>query len=384
MAKHQGGNKQKHGGGKPKAPQAPTNALEPMTPQQLRKQAAHTIHSIYKPSFAQLGREQKRTMSIAEKRKADNAYYLNWLNTQSNQLQAHEDAANTALLQSGQQAQSEVNKGYEDLHKQLLASGESTPGVVSSAGDANAFDVSGAAATAAQQIGSERAASQAQIASAGNTGALAKANDFALIAAQEANDQASKWQALSKLGDARQQLRLSRAADQAKEVARLFDREIEKAKTRADIHGNAINSALAAAKFGLDKSKFQLDVSEFEQQSALEGKKFHLDQRKANETKAYHQATVGLSKAKNHEAKEKESHKITHVIQEGISYIASHKKLSNKLAKNPELIVQRLTKILGSSVAAHAAVELTSTGKLNPTTQSSLTQIGYIVPPKWK
>lgn len=374
---HQGGNKQQ-GGGKP------YNALEPMSPKQLRHQAAATMRAVYKPAFKQLGREQKRLVSISEKRKSDNAYYLNWLNTQAQQLQAHEDAANAALTQAGHEAQSEVTKGYEDLHSQLQQSGQEMPGVVSNAGQANAYDVSGAASTAAQQVGAERARSQAQIATTTGSGALASANNFAMIAAAEANRQADLWKNLSKLGDAKQSLRLNKAADTAKEVARLLDREVEKAKTRADIHANAVNAALAAGKFNLDKQKFGLDVSEFEYNKHKYNRKYRLEAAKAQETKSYHEAEVGLSKAKSHQEKAKESHKITHVIQEGISYIASHKKLNQSIAKNPESVIQRLTKILGSSVAAHAAVELFTHGKLNPTTRGSLEQIGYIVPPKWR
>lgn len=383
MAKNQHQNK-----GKGKGPAKPPNYLAPMTPQQLRKQAAHTIRAIYKPSFAQLGREQKRTVSIAEKRKADNAYYLNWLNSQSQQLQAHDEAANAALVSAGQQAQQEITKGYSDLQKQLVESGQSQPGVVSNAGEANAYDVSGEASRAAQQIGSERAASRAQIATGADSGAMAQANNFALIAAAEANRQADLWKQLSKFGDARQQLRLSRASDQAKEVARLFDREIEKTKTRADIHAGAVNAALAGAKFGLDKSKFNLDVREFETDSALAKKKFRLEKGKAGETKRHNKATEANTRASTeasaNKQQEKENHKITRAIQEGVGVLGNHPKLAEKVSKDPQGVASRLTKILGSAVAANAAVELFTHGRLSGSTRQHLHALGYTIPKQWR
>lgn len=374
----QGGNKQ------PK----PTNYLAPMTPKQLRRQAQHTIKAIYKPAFAQLGREQKRTVSISEKRKADNAYYLNWLNSQSNQLQAHDEAAQAALLSAGQQAQQEVTKGYSDLQKQLVESGQSDPGTVSNAGEANAYDVSGEASRAQQQIASERAASRAQLESGGDSGALAQANNFAVIAAAEANRQADLWKQLSKFGDARQQLRLTRAADSAKEVARLFDREIEKAKTRSDIKANAVNSALTAAKFGLDKKKFGLDVREFETDSALAKKKFRLEKGKAGETKRHNKATEANTRASTaasvNKQQEKENHKITRAIQEGVGVLGNHPKLAGKVSKDPQGVASRLTKILGSAVAANAAVELFTHGRLSGSTRQHLHALGYTIPKQWR
>lgn len=368
---------------KPRA-KAPTSPLAPMTPAQLRRQAAQTMRAIYKPAFKQLGREQSRMMSISEKRKADNQYYLDWLNTQSKQLTAHQDAANAVLTASGTQASQEVEKGYTDLRDHLLATGESTPGVVSDPGDANAFDVSAQAQRDRELTAASRAQSQAQIASGGDSAALANANNFAVMAAAEASRVGDQWKALSEIGDAKTKLRLSKAADAAKETSRLLDREIQKTQIRGQLAASEAEAALKAKQFGLDLKEFGLDMSKFDFEQSKFNRKFGLENRELKERRQYHQAETALKQAGNKEDKLKASHKITGIIQEGISTIASNKNLQASLEKNPEKVKRRLMQILGSATAANAAVELVTTGALNPTTRADLKQLGYIIPPKWR
>lgn len=358
--------------------------LAPASPQQLRREAMSTMRAIYKPAFKQLGREQSRMLSISEKRKADNQYYLNWLNNQSQQLSAHQDAANSALLAAGQAAGQELEKGYTDLRDHLVATGESTPGVVSNPGDATAFDVSAQAQRDRELVNAQRAQTQAQVSSGQQASDLAGANNFATIAAAEASRVGDQWKALSELGDAKTKLRLSRAADAAKETARLLDREIQKTQIRGQLSASQAQAALEAKRFGLDLKEFGLDASKLNFEQSKFNRKFGLEKREAAETKSYHEAQTALKGAKSREDKMKASHKITAVIQEGISTIASNKNLQKSLEKNPEKVKRRLMQILGSATAASAAVELVTTGKLNPTTRSDLKQIGYIVPPKWR
>lgn len=383
--------KKASGGSRHRTSAAPISPLAPMTPAQLRKQAMETIRAIYKPAFKQLGREEKRLMSISEKRKTDNQYYLTWLDGQSKQLQAHTEAANQGLLAAGKEAAADVNQGYEDLRQQLLATGQNTPGVVSNPGEANAFDVSGQAQRDRELVEAARSKTQSQIGSTNADAAMAGANNFALIAASEAQRVGDQWKGLSELGDSKTKLRLSKAADAAKEVSRLLDREIQKAQIRGQIRSAEAQAELEAARFGLDKSKFGLDVKEFnfeQEKSAkkygLEKRKIHNEERKINETHRYHTAEIELQQAKSHQEKMKASHKITAVIQEGISTIAANPNLKSKLQKNPDAVKRRLMKILGSATAAHAAVELITMGRLTSTTRQDLRQIGYIIPPRWR
>lgn len=377
-------------GGK-KGPSKPYNPLEPTPPKQLRKQAARTMRAIFKPAFKQLGREESRVNALSQKRKSDNAYYLEWLQTQADQLAAHERGSNEALLKAGAEASSDVEEGYSALRDKLLATGEATPGVVSDPGDATAFDVSAEAQRDREMVEAARASTQSQIAASGQSSALAQANNFAVIAASEARRNADQWDALSKIGDAKQQLRLSRAAEAAKEVARLLDREIEKASIRGEQVASSRQSALEAARFGLDKKKFDLDLAEFDFEKGYKKKKLGLEagrlgvsEQNANETERYHKATQRLKQAENRQEKKQASQEITAIIQEGISAISNNKKLQRLLSKDPAKVKRALMKILGSATAANAAVELVSTGKLNSTTRESLKQIGYIVPPKWR
>lgn len=363
---------------------APVSPLAPMTPKALRRQAKETMRAVYKPAFKQLGREEAHMLSISEKRKADNAYYLNWLDKQSGQLQAHQDAANAALEAAGSAASADVAQNYEGLRDQLVATGESTPGVISDAGNATAFDVSGQANRDQELIGNARQQSLDQIRSGISASDLAQANNFATIAAAEASRVGDQWKALSQIADAKQQVRLARGADTAKEVARLLDREVQKSQIRGQISASQTEAALKAKKFGLDLSKFGLEAEKFNFERTKSNRKFGLENREANETKRYHEATAESKSADTRQEKIKSSHKITAIIQEGISTIASNKNLQKQLEDHPELVKRRLMKILGSATAANAAVELVSTGKLSGTTKESLKQIGYIIPPKWR
>lgn len=361
-----------------------TSPLAPMTPQQLRKQAQETMRAVYKPAFKQLGNEQKRMVSISEKRKADNAYYLNWLNQQSKEISAHDDAANAALLSAGQKSQQEVGDAYSGLRDQLVSSGETTPGVVSDVGDATAFDVSGQANRDEQLVNAVRGQTQGQIAATTGSQEAATASNFAQIAAAEATRVGDQWKGLSELGDARQKLRLSRAGDAAKEVARLLDREVQKAQIRGQLGASAATAAIEAKKFGLDVGKLELDKAKFGFEQEKFGKTFGLEKSKANETERYHIAETELKKSKTHEEKLKASYPITQQITEGVNFLASTPALKNLYETNPLKAKKKLAAKLGSVTAANAASSLYGTGKLNAQVRTELTNFGYIVPPKWR
>jgi len=379
-----GGNKPKKKGTKGKVKQDQYNPLEAMSPKELRQQAMKTVRAIYKPAFKQLGREEQRMLSISSKRKNDNAYYLNWLDKKSQQLQAHQDAANAAILKAGADATAETGQAYQDLRADLIETGESTPGVVSNVGDATAFDVSGQASRDQALIESARNQTQGQLGAIEDASQMAAASNFAFIAGQEAKRVGDQWEALSKLGDAKQELRLSRAADAAKEISRLFDREIEKAQIRGQMSAAETQAMLEAKRFGLDVSKLELDREQFDFEQTESNRKFGLEKKKHQETVRWHNIEAQLKKADNKAEQRKANQKVTAIIQEGISTIASNPNLQRRLSKNPNAVKQRLMKILGSATAASAAVELVGQGKLNPTTRQDLRALGYIVPPKWR
>lgn len=372
---------QKPGGNKPGKVRSP---LAPTSPKALRRQAAATMRAIYKPAFKQLGREESRMLSISEKRKADNAYYLDWLTKQSAQLTAHQDAANAALTAAGDDVASDLETGYSELRDKLVATGASQPGVISNAGEAVAFDVSGQAQRDRELVAAERQRSQDQIAASGDSSAMAQANNFAVMAAAEAKRVSDVWKGLSELGDAKQKLRLSKAADTAKEVARLFDREIQKTQVRGQISSAQAQAALEAKRFGLDLKEFGLDLEKFNFEKTESNRKYGLEKRKIRETEEYHDATTELKRAKTRQEKVEASQKITAIIQEGVSTIAANKRLHKLLENDPQKLKRHLMKILGSATAANAAVELVRTGELNSTTRADLKQLGYIIPPKWR
>lgn len=370
-----------------KRPPGPS-PLKATPPKVLKKQAQSTMRRVYKPAFKELGREEKRLESLSNKRKADNAYYLDWLNKQSQQLTAHEDAARTELIGAQQQAGREIEDGYNSLRDHLVSTGEQTPGVISDPGDANAFDVSNQAQRDRELVGAERQKTMDQLRSREGMASVMQANNFATVAAAEARRTADRWEGLSKIAGAKDNLRLTRAADTAKEVARLLDREIQKAQIRGEQRASATSAALEAKRFGLDAKKLGLEAEEFDYEKEYDNRNFKLKGAELGEDKRWHDIQAKLKGKKNHQEKAEANHQVTTIIQEGISLIAQKKNwqklLGTKKGKQKLALILGGPDFLGSPLAAQTAVELVATGKITGSQQKNWKQIGYVPPPKWR
>ena len=368
---------------------APTSPLAVLSPQELRRQAMATIRAIYKPGFKQLARDERRLKAIHAKRAADNKYYLNWLTKESEKLGAHAEAADSALLATGQDIQQDLEGAYEGLRDQLEASGQAAPGVVSNAGQATAFDVTAEATRAQRQVASERQRSADLIRGNTEVAGTVRASNFAVMAAAEANRVADMWEGMSKIGDAKTELRLQRGAAAAKEVARLLDREIEKAQIRQQAKTDAAKLALEMGRLKLDRSKFQLDLAEFSFDKRDKNRKFGLDKKdtlsKIADRAADNERQKGESAADQKEDRIKISREITSYLREGISMVSSNPKLQRWAVKNPDKFRQALTKKLGSALAAQAVYELMyKGGSLTSSTKQDLHSLGYIIPKQWR
>lgn len=375
------------GGGKHHAPK-PYNPLEPLNPRQLTRQAKHTMRAIYRPGFVQLNREQRRVRAISQKQKLDNRYYLKWLNQQAASLDAHSAAANAHLEAQQAAIAHDTTQGYMDLHDHLQQQASAQTGRVSDPAQSYAFDNQAANQRQQELVGNARERTSEAIRSAGDSATMANASNFAMQAAAEANRVAETWQQLGKISDARQQLRLQRGAETAKEVARLLDVEVQKAQIRQQGKISAAELGLKASQLKLDQKKLNADIANMQFDNALDQKKFGLDKkdtlsqiaRRANQNR---NDNISAKQDARKDAK-KINHAVNKTVGEGLGIIQSNPKIRHWAHSNPYKAVRALTKVLGSAIGARAAVDLFATGSLSQQSKQALGQLGYHPPPKWR
>lgn len=390
-----------------------TNALAPMPPKEIRQQAVSLMRTLYKPGFEQLSNEEKRVNSISEKRKTDNSYYLNWLNKQSELLNAHEDAARTQLLAAGQQTQQEVQAGWDQLHGDLASSMENTVGNVSNPAESTAFDVSDEALKSAHDVGDQRQASADQLSVLQTGASLGHTINMAEIAALEGRRLTDQDEGLSTIKNQRQELRLNRASEAAKTFKEGLDKEVEKAQGRASIAASEATAAIEAKRFGLDAKKANLDAEEFgfekgykTKKLGLETKEYNLDAEEQRIHKELEQgkltqteAKVAIEKAKlknegrkidneghrttgeRAKAVEKQKAKNQQInanITTVLTQIQHNPKLQHMAGKNYQQLEGILhTKYGYNPLAIAAAAQLYLNGELTPALKSKLEAVGY-------
>lgn len=376
-----------------------TNPLAPIPPKVLRRQAMELMRTLYKPGFAQLSNEEKRVNSISEKRKADNSYYLNWLTKQSELLGAHEESARAQVLAAGQQAQGEVQKGWEDLHQQMVSNAGSEAGVSTLPAEAAAFNVSDAALKGAHEIQDQRTATQNQLSTLGNAASLGSAINFAEIAAMESKRNSDQQKSLNTINNSRQELRLNRAAEAAKEYARGLDKEIEKAQARAQIAASEATAAIEAKRFGLDAEKAAREGKEFEFEKHYKNKKLGLEKfsqkqkheieegnltvaEAEEENKRKHVENEGnrtpAEKAKSHEKQQAKNQQINANINTVLTQVQHNPKLQKMAENNYQNFESVLHNKYGyNPLAIAAAAQLYLHGELTPALKEKLRSVGY-------
>lgn len=397
-----------------------TNPLAPIPPKAIRQQAISLMRTLYKPGFEQLSNEEKRVNSISEKRKSDNSYYLNWLNQQSELLNAHEDAARTQLLAAGQQTQNEVAQGWDDLHGQLAANASSEAGVTSDPASGIAINLSDEAHKSANDIADQRTATQDQLGTLQTGASLGHTINMAEIAALEGRRIADQDEGLTTVKNQRQELRLNRASEAAKTFKEGLDKEVEKAQGRASIAASEATAAIEAKRFGLDASKAKLDAEEFGFEKGYKNRKFGLEQRElaqkqaeakihreleegkltqteaktaiekaqlqnegkkiGNETKKVENEgnrTTG-ERAKAVEKQKAKNQQINANINTVLTQIQHNPKLQHMAGQNYQQLESILhTKYGYNPLAIAAAAQLYLNGEISPALKSKLEAVGY-------
>jgi len=220
-------------------------ALKQRTRAGLQKQATSTIQAAYAPAETSISQQESRVRSVDEKRARDNQYYLDWLRSRSDQMQAASKQADTVLRDTHKQIVDEAGQQAQALRQDMLRGAAATTGNVSDPNQATAFDTRADAARNAGVLASSQAATNNAIGSQESRRASLDASNFAFMAASEAKRTSDTWAKLAELGDEKQKLALSKAADSAKEVARLLDQEQVKAESNREYKA-------VAQKLGVD------------------------------------------------------------------------------------------------------------------------------------
>lgn len=275
-----------------KQPTVP-NYLAPQTPQQIKKTATTTIAAAYKPAKQDLNHQQKQAQAISDKRSADNKYYLAWLNTQEQALQAHADAANTQLVG--------MEQGFAQQQAQLFNGQQ--PGLVAGA-DARSGNVSNNAQSTAlnQTVTQNQALNAARLGSTSQSGletisrdqdmlGAVRLNSSAAISAADQKQLSDLQTTLSNIASARTKLFSSQAADTQKEIGRLGGIEIQKAQSNRDYQ-----AALVAA--GVKTAEIKSLMTARTAATALNQKKFDLALTKAQQAQANSDRTYQLNKGR--------------------------------------------------------------------------------------
>lgn len=237
-------------------------ALKSRTKSSLRAEADTTISAAYAPAEKELSQQEERTKALDSKRARDNQYYLEWLRGRSAQLRENQIAADNKVRDAVKGAHDTTVQAAEGLRNQIVTAVTSIPGVVSDPNQSNTLnqDVPAAANQNISLIENARDATERQLSSQETEQAGYDASNFAFMAGIEAKRQGDTWQRLADLGDEKQKLQLTKAADSAHEVARLLDTERDKANqnTQNTIIADRLNVDLAGVQQRADAAAGQL------------------------------------------------------------------------------------------------------------------------------
>lgn len=227
-------------------------AMKARTNKSLRAEAETTVRSAYAPAEKEISLNEERTKAIDSKRARDNVYYNDWLTTKKNELNAHTEASNTLLRTNVKNIVDATAQAATAMRSQIATAVTETPGVVSDPNQSTTLnrDVPAAGKANTEQVGAAATATEQQIASQDATQAGYDASNFAFIAAMEAKRQGDTWTRLADLGDEKQKLQLTKAADTAKEVARLLDTERDKSNSNEQ-------NRIVAERLGVDAAGVQ-------------------------------------------------------------------------------------------------------------------------------
>lgn len=260
--------------------------LQARTQSSLQKQAEVETTKAYAPAFADLDTQEKGVNALADKRKADNAAFQEWVQVQSERLQGDARAADTALNSRLQTIHTDTQDAWKKTAEQAQL--EAAPGRTSDAANSNALNSLGAAAAASN----ERMATARTAAVDGSSRSVdgmnvAAAALLASSAVNEAKRQGDQVEGLQKVTDARTKYKLEQVSDVAKSFTSLMAGEATKAQTR-------LETSIAADKLNVEQDKLDYTKIKDAKDYKLATKKVDLDKWIAENGTAADQAKIDL------------------------------------------------------------------------------------------
>jgi hypothetical protein len=358
-------------------------AFRPDSFKQIRKQSRRAIRPTYKPALFDIKQEEKSTKSMDAKRAEDNQHYLDWLTTNSNQMRAHQEAAEAQLVQGQQAMQAQAALAAQNMRQDLIDDSQAHVGTVSNAHDADAFNVSPDAMRNVDQATASATLTGNLAANNNEVGAAGQSSNFAQIAGMEAKRQADTSKRLGELGDARVKVRLEQASAEAQEVARRLTEEIDKASNVVDMRNAAASQWLANKSQRLERKKFRFDQK-------LSWAQLSEDQRHnmATEDIAAKSAQGGGGGSDagntNKQGQRERTHEFASSVNQASNGLRSTPALKKAAKQDPDKAVRLMIKKYSvDPTVARACVELYLYNKLKPDTLKQLKQAGIKVPNGW-
>lgn len=233
--------------------------LKERTKRSLREEAAKTVAQAYKPAEDDVTRQDSRIRALDAKRAADERYYQQWLQGELGKLHTQATAADQGLRAQQANLQEELRRTWTDAQAQAQANAGAAAGNVSNPGQSTALNFAPEAQRANERLIAQRQETENII---GNREAKLNSqatNAMLAGAAQTAKRQGDTWASLEKVGDAKLKLSEDKKADLIKEVARLIDRESDKADANRNF--SAAAERLGIQQAGLDLRAQQVTAS---------------------------------------------------------------------------------------------------------------------------
>lgn len=233
--------------------------LKQRTRNYLEYQARRQVNQAYKPVLTGLSQQARRIKALDEKRKTDAAHYQQWVADQLHSLDQNNARVESALIAHGSQVRTDRDAALQERQAAAVdTSQDAAAGITSQRSDSTALDFGAETAKALANLDNSRLAMDEAIGRGRDRSAAASANTIALGAAAEAKRVADTWTALMDVADDKQKVKLQRAADRAKEVARLLENETGKAQTNREFDA-------AVSKLNLDRAELRQDAKQFAQ-----------------------------------------------------------------------------------------------------------------------
>jgi hypothetical protein len=365
-------------------------ALRPDSRRDIVQESRQLVRGIYKPVLTDIRAQERLTEGIYEKRTSDNQYYLDWLNTKSNELQAHAETADNQLTMSQTEIANAANQAMGQLQQRLLAQAGDDPGNVSNPTQSNAImtDTTAQGAANAAMIAAERERTATQQRSAEGQRQAAQGSNFAYATAAQQRAGADYGLRMTELGTARTAAKQERASKIQEETVRRLDQEIAKAQSVVEMRNMAAQIALGLKQHRLGKAQLSLDEQirqgELDLGAAELAEEIRSNQadeadadadRESEEQQADDERREGNQDDRREERQRQRE--IFHEIRDIQSTIGSRENLQDMIQDNPGGVVKWLQNHGFNALYAQAAVQLSLSGRLYGNVLRSLRQSGF-------